>query len=100
MRYPAFVAAVAASALIGPALPTSASDLASRGVAPVMSSTSRVKHVEITRREPFAGGMAFGDVGAYEKLVGTATLELDLEDPRNAPILDAEKVPGGVPGTL
>ena len=59
---------------------------------PAVSATSRVKSVEITRREPFADGALFGSVGAYEKLVGTATLELDLADPRNAAITDKDRV--------
>ena len=59
---------------------------------PGVSATSRVKSVEITRREPFADGALFGSVGAYEKLVGTATLELDLADPRNAAITDKDRV--------
>lgn len=62
------------------------------GATPGASGTSRVKSVEITRRELFADGLSFGSVGAYEKLVGTATLELDLADPRNAPITDKDRV--------
>lgn len=64
------------------------------------SPTSRVKRVEITRRELFAGGASFGNVGAYEKLVGTATLELDLADARNAVIIDKDKVPQASAGKI
>ena len=67
---------------------------------PGASQTSSVKRVEITRRELFAGGASFGNVGAYEKLVGTATLELDLADPRNAVIIDKDKVPQASAGKI
>ena len=65
------------------------------GTAPraTTAATSRVTRVDITRRELFAEGAVFGAVGAYEKLVGTATLELDPRDPRNAAILDKDAVP-------
>ena len=52
-----------------------------------------VTRIEITRREPFADGMKFGKTGPYEKLVGTAFLEVDPTDPRNAIIQDLDKVP-------
>ena len=62
--------------------------------------TSRVKRFEITRRELFAGGMVFGDVGAYEKLVGIATLELDAGDARNAAIVDKDRVARNAMGKI
>ena len=71
-----------------------------RTAAATPTPTSRVKRVEITRRELFADGMAFGSVGAYEKLVGTATLELDLADPRNAPITDKDRALQATPGKI
>lgn len=64
------------------------------------NATSRVKRVDITRREPLANGIVFGSVGAYEKLVGTATIELDLADPRNAAITDKDRVPQATPGKI
>src|SRR6266581_661701 len=36
------------------------------------------------------GGLSFGSVGQYEKLRGTATVELDPNDPRNKVITDIE----------
>src|SRR5262249_12883256 len=59
--------------------------------AALLSALSNVTRVEITRREPLAGGLAFGSTGSYEKLVGTAYLEVDPDDPRNAPIVDLDK---------
>ena len=67
---------------------------------PGASPTSRVTRVEITRRELFANGASFGNVGAYEKLVGTATLELDLADRRNAVITDKDRVPQASAGKI
>jgi hypothetical protein len=40
--------------------------------------------LQIDRIEPFADGMAFGTVGSYVRLVGTAHGELDPQHPRNA----------------
>ena len=72
------------------------------GTAPqaATTATSRVTRVDITRRELFAEGAVFGAVGAYEKLVGTATLELDPRDPRNAAILDKDAVPRNAAGKI
>src|SRR5262245_45459308 len=39
------------------------------------------------------GGLSFGGVGQYEKLRGTATGELDPNDPRNKVIADIELAP-------
>jgi hypothetical protein len=39
------------------------------------------------------GGLSFGSVGQYEKLRGTATGELDPNDPRNKVITDIELAP-------
>jgi hypothetical protein len=52
-----------------------------------------ITRIEITQREPFADGLAFGQTGPYEKLVATAYLELDSTDPRNTGIVDLDKTP-------
>src|SRR5579859_4927762 len=49
--------------------------------------------LEIYRREPFAGGAAFGDTGSYEKLVGVARFVVDPQDPRNKDIVDLQLAP-------
>ena len=66
---------------------------------PVLAET-RVTRIEITRREPFADGMKFGKTGPYEKLVGTAFLEVDPTDPRNAIIQDLDLVPTNAAGNV
>jgi hypothetical protein len=38
---------------------------------------ARLTQLVITERLPFAGGAQFGTVGAYERLKGTALMEVD-----------------------
>src|SRR5262245_18742558 len=57
------------------------------------AARAEVKALEIHRREAFAGGMAFGDVGAYEKLVGVARFVVDPADPHNKQIVDLNLAP-------
>ena len=54
--------------------------------------------LEIVRREPFAGGRAFADAGAYERLDAVAHYAVDPAHPANAGIVDlgrAERDGGG-----
>ena len=53
--------------------------------------------LQIDRIEPFADGMAFGTVGSYVRLVGTAYGELDPQHPRNA-VIDNIDVNGSIVG--
>jgi len=46
------------------------------------------------------GGLSFGTVGQYEKLRGTATGELDPNDPRNKVITDIELAPRNAAGMV
>src|SRR6266850_3349572 len=46
------------------------------------------------------GGLSFGRVGQYEKLRGTATGELDPNDPRNKVITDIELAPRNAAGMV
>jgi hypothetical protein len=61
---------------------------------------ARVTRIDITRQEPFANGMPFGETGPYEKLVGTAYLEVDPNDPLNAIIQDLDLVPPNAAGNV
>src|SRR5215469_8086852 len=54
--------------------------------------------LQIDRIEPFADGMAFGTVGSYVRLVGTAYGELDPQHPRNAVIVNLDKAPRNARG--
>ncbi len=54
---------------------------------------AELRSLEVLRREPFAGGMAFGDVGPYEKIVGIARFAVDPQQPRNQQIVDLSLAP-------
>ncbi|MBI4468236.1 MAG: hypothetical protein HY650_02830 [Acidobacteria bacterium] len=56
--------------------------------------------LEITRRESFAGGMAFGSVGPYEKLAGKVHGEIDPRDSHNTVITDIEFAPRNARGMV
>ena len=49
--------------------------------------------LEIERVEPLADGAAFGEVGAYERVVGRAKGEVDPKDPANKGIALIDKAP-------
>ncbi len=63
------------------------------------AADARVIEIQITSVEsPTFAGRSFGNVGQYEKLRGTATLEFDPNDPHNSSITDvnlAPKTPSG-----
>ncbi|MBI4468241.1 MAG: hypothetical protein HY650_02855 [Acidobacteria bacterium] len=61
---------------------------------------SRLVRLDITRRESFADGMSFGSVGPYEKLVGTAYLQADPDDPQDSIIQDIELAPRNAAGMV
>src|SRR5918992_3458286 len=62
-------------------------------LAPI-STEARITRIEFTKVEqPTFEGATFGDVGAFEKLVGRAWGEVDPEDPLNAIIQDIELAP-------
>jgi len=62
---------------------------------------ARVTKLVITRTEsPTFQGMAFGQVGPYEKLVGRATGEVDPRDPGNALIADIALAPRNAKGLV
>ncbi len=63
-------------------------------------ATSRVTRLQITRREPYAGGTSFGITGPYEKLVGVAYLEADPSDPHNSAIQDINLAPRNARGMV
>lgn len=54
---------------------------------------AEVERVEIILRAPFAGGQAFGDVGAYERVKGRLHYALDPADPANQAIVDLDLAP-------
>ena len=56
--------------------------------------------LQIDRIEPFADGLAFGTVGSYVRLIGTAYGELDPQHPRNAVIINLDKAPRNARGCV
>lgn len=61
----------------------------------ILATTARaeVTRLEILKREPFAGGAAFGDTGPYEKISGIAHFAVDPMHVRNRVIVDLDKAP-------
>jgi len=54
---------------------------------------AEVTRFEILTREPFADGQEFGDVGAYERIIGRVHYELDPELPANQNVVDLKLAP-------
>ena len=61
---------------------------------------ARVVRIEVERTTPHAGGRAFGDAGAFERLDGTAHMEVDPHDPRNAVIVNLDRAPRNARGLV
>lgn len=84
MRSRSFIAWATAAAIVGS----------------VSASEARVARFVVEQRRPFAGGMSFGDVGPYERLDGTAYLEVDPRDPLNAVIVNIDRAPKNAKGLV
>jgi len=69
-------------------------------IAATANAQARVTRFEITKQEPFAAGQTFGNVGAYEKVVGRFRGELDPKSPLNAVIVDLDKAPRNARGMV
>jgi hypothetical protein len=57
------------------------------------SASAQVTRMQIDRREPLAEGRSFGNVGPYEKLVGSLFIEVDPAHPANQRITDIRLAP-------
>ncbi len=60
----------------------------------------RVTSLSLKPAEVFADGHSFGDAGPYERVIGTASGELDPTDPRNAGIVDLAYAPHNAKGLV
>src|SRR3977135_2453098 len=69
-------------------------------IAGTAAAEARVTRIEITKQEPFAAGQTFGNVGAYEKVIGRFRGELDPKSPLNAAIVDLDKAPRNARGVV
>jgi hypothetical protein len=65
-----------------------------------LTARAELRTLEIYRREPFAGGMTFGEAGPYEKLVGVARFAVDPAHVRNRGIVDLERAPRNADGKV
>ena len=64
-------------------------------------ASARITRIEITQIEsPAFGGASFGEVGAYEKLIGRAFGEVDPRDPANRDITDLALAPKNARGMV
>ena len=59
-----------------------------------------VTSIDIKERGPYAEGMEFGDVGAYEQIDGTAHFAVDPTDPANSLITDLDLAPRSQAGLV
>src|SRR5437016_404057 len=55
------------------------------------AAQARVVSFVVESRQPFAGGVSWGNAGPYERLFGTAHMEVDPRDPLNAGIVDLDR---------
>ena len=59
-----------------------------------------VTSIDIKERGPYAGGMSYGDVGAFEQLDGAVHFAVDPSDPANSLITDLELAPKNAAGLV
>ena len=64
------------------------------------AADARLVALVVDQRKVFAGGVSWGSAGPYERLVGTAHLEVDPRDPLNAVIVDLDKAPRNARGLV
>ena len=64
------------------------------------SSHARVTRFVVEERIPFAPGTEWGTAGTYERLKGTATMEVDPADPLNAVIVNLDRAPRNARGKV
>src|SRR3954470_5514174 len=69
-------------------------------VAAATPGHARVVAFVVESRQPFLGGVAWGAVGPYERLTGTAYMEADPRDPLNAVIVDIQLAPRNARGMV
>src|ERR1022692_1550689 len=64
------------------------------------SARAEVVDFRILKREPFAGGQAFGEVGPYDQITAVARFAIDPKDERNRVIVDLELAPKNADGKV
>src|SRR4051812_47167497 len=61
---------------------------------------ARVERIEIVSRNDVLNGTPFGEVGAYEKIIGKVHFAVKPGDPRNRLIVDLDKAPRNANGEV
>ena len=61
---------------------------------------AEVVALHILKREPFAGGQVFGNVGPYEQITAIARFAIDPKDARNRVIIDLDLAPKNAGGKV
>src|SRR5439155_26810805 len=61
---------------------------------------AEIVELKILKREPFAGGKAFGDVGPYDQITAVARFAIDPKDERNRVIVDLDLAPKNKAGKV
>src|SRR5712692_4977044 len=61
---------------------------------------ARVVRFVVEQTRSFAGGVAWGTTGPYERLDGTAYMEVDPHDPLNAATINLDKAPRNARGMV
>jgi Alpha/beta hydrolase domain len=64
------------------------------------SADARITRFVVEQRVPFASGVEWGTAGPYERLKGTAYMEVDPSDPLNAIIFNLDKAPRNALGMV
>jgi hypothetical protein len=64
------------------------------------ATCAELQSLEVLSREPFADGMAFGDVGPYEKIIAIAHFTVSPDHPRNQCIVDLPLAPRNAAGSV
>lgn len=64
------------------------------------TASAGVVRFEIDKREPFAGGQSFGDVGPYEKIAGRVVFAIDPALRQNQTIVDLQHAPRNKQGLV
>lgn len=69
-------------------------------LASIAPASAAVTRLEIRERLPYAGGRAFGPVGAYERILGKAYYSIDPNAAANSTIVDLELAPRNARGEV
>lgn len=64
------------------------------------TASAEIVEFRVESTQPFADGASFGEVGAYQRITGVATGELDPADPRNAGIALLAEAPRNARGRV